>query len=56
MNSDSAWSLFTSSGVEGCVIGISGWYEVDGSTSKHMIRNTPVLAVVVFLGVNVPCT
>ena len=34
MNSDNAWSLFTTGGVEGHVIGISGWYEVDGSTSN----------------------
>ena len=32
MNSDNVQSLFTTGGVEGHVIGISGWYEVDGST------------------------
>ena len=56
MNSDNAQSLFTASGVEGHVIRISSWYEVDGPTSYTHDHNIPVLAVVVFLGVNVPHT
>ena len=45
MKYDNAQLLFTTCDVEGCVIGISNWYEVDSSTSNTYDSQYSVLAV-----------
>ena len=56
MNSDNTRLLFTTGDVEGHVIEYQTGMKLIVLPRTHVIHNTPVLAAVVYFGVNVPRT